>query len=541
MFSSTSLFALAFAAPAPLCPVLASLPRLTPTHCHRHVPAPASRRPQRPPHAAVPSPLSPTPSSPDDGPHQPDPTLTHAPEPISTSSSSSPLPHPKPLPNRWAIVVAASVVHALHATAVYVGPSTLLSPMRASLSLSVAQITLPLNVYRAVQAVFLIPAGFVLDAVGPQRSLRVSITAAALLVPLLPLVTTLTQLIILQALFSVTKLFGGLSALLLITTGAFGSSHRLGTVTSVLLSGYSFAGFLAPAIIGTLSSRFGWRVAFSVLSTLFIVIALPLTFHFLRENRETSPELDISFWGRFQQKLGSVLKRDIGVFDGSAPGVEAVLERQPLRTSAPAASSDLDYLANLDRTGSSDMLNISRSNVLSRASTSSQSAESRPPPATDNVASNSVPGQARKPAAQSEGAIAEPENDPLFTGPFLTIAMAVSAFSFTMNIVFDHLLVFLKEDFGMSFNTAAFYMSALNLIALFSKLVVGPIADRYNKALLISFFSIMGVVASVLLLDFSGLTFTVTTSLQKVIGFVVLCTYFLFHVHSGRVCVVWVR
>ncbi|CDF32983.1 unnamed protein product [Chondrus crispus] len=90
-----------------------------------------------------------------------------------------------------------------------------------------------------------------------------------------------------------------------------------------------------------------------------------------------------------------------------------------------------------------------------------------------------------------------------------------------MNMVFDHFLVFLNEDFGLPFNKATFYMSAFNLIALFSKLGVGPLADRCNKAALILFFSIMGIAASCMLLDVSGLTFTVTSSLSKVITFIV--------------------
>ncbi|CAN8074294.1 unnamed protein product [Agarophyton chilense] len=170
---------------------------------------------------------------------------------------------------KWSIVVAASVVHALHAAAVYMVPSTLLSPMRHTLNLTVAEITRPLIAYRIVQTLFLLPAGLLLDAIGPQLCLRIAMTAAALSAPLLPLATSLNQLILLQIFFALTKLFGGLSAMLLIVTSAFPGENGIGTATSVLLSGYSFAGFLAPAVIGSLSQRLGWRFAIGPLADRF--------------------------------------------------------------------------------------------------------------------------------------------------------------------------------------------------------------------------------------------------------------------------------
>lgn len=431
----------------------------------------------------------------------PPPTRRSAPPPRTLTTArpaptlclprpGAPRPPTMPPPNKWSIAVAASVVHALHATAVYMGPATLLSPMRHSLNLSVAEVTLPLNVYRAVQALFLIPSGFLLDLIGPQLSLRVAITAAALLAPLLPLVTSLPQLVLLQALFSVTKLFGGLSALLLITAAAFANSSGLASATSILLSGYSFAGFLAPAVIGALSTRFGWRIAFSFLSATFILVALPITFHFLRETPDPSSKPRSPLAPRLRRALNSLLPTPRP--HRYAPAPQAPHDRPPLTVSASAPP----HLPS----------------VLTRPAL--------PVPAPNTpVPSPRIP-QTRPPPP----APAVPAADPLLTPPFLAIALAVASFSFTMNIVFDHLLVFLNEDFGLPFKTATFYMSIFNLIALFSKLGVGPLADRFNKAALILFFSVMGVAASCLLLDFTATTLTVTSSFAKVIGFIVFCT-----------------
>lgn len=444
------------------------------------------------------------------------------------SRSQSPPPPTKPLPNKWSIAVAASLVHALHATAVYMGPATLLSPMRASLNLSVAQVTLPLNVYRAVQAVFLIPAGLILDIVGPQLSLRIAITAAALMAPLLPLVNTLPQLIFLQAFFSVTKLFGGLSALLLITAAAFSGSHGIATATSILLSGYSFAGFLAPAVIGSLSQRFGWRIAFSFLSALFILIALPLTFHFLREQPNSNTR-NTNLWKAFKRAFLSLLPSSSSSNSSSQQLIHHPAERRPLTDNPQSPSlSPLQQQQQQNprpnRPSSADSIKYPPKTPISSSSSSSKLSSSNYPNPTNTTTASLKPISQGFEAGPLESLpiSSPPDKEQVFTAPFLLIATAVAAFSFSMNIVFDHLLVFLNEDFGLPFTTATFYMSAFNLIALFSKLFVGPIADRVNKALLIALFSTIGVFASCLLLDFSAFTFTVTTNITKIIGFVVM-------------------
>lgn len=428
------------------------------------------------------------------------------------STSKSRLIHENPLPNKWLVVIAASLVHALHATAVYMGPATLLSPMRASLNLSVAEISLPLNIYRAIQGVFLIPSGFILDAVGPQLSLRLAITAAAFLAPFLPFVTNLTHLIILQSLFSVTKLFGGLSALLLITAGAFARSPGIGTASSILLSGYSFAGFLAPAVIGSLSERFGWRFAFSVLSATFIIVALPLTFHFLREvpDHNSLPRQSI-------YKQAKAAFRRLFTKGSLRDDVEDMASQFDTRMSSSSSDS-----ISLSSATSADNLRSSQPTVTvtSRVPASSSSRSLQDPPfIIDHRNANAPQRQV------NDDRSSEKDNEPLFTGPFLTIAAAVAAFSCTMNVIFDHLLVFLNEDFGLSFQQATYFMSALNLIALFSKLSVGPISDRLNKSLLIGVFGVIGALGSLALFDFSGMTFTVTSSLSKVIAFIILCKY----------------
>lgn len=371
---------------------------------------------------------------------------------------------PKKLPGKWAVVAAASLVHALHATAVYMVPSTLLSPMRHALGLSIAEITRPLIAYRIVQAMLLLPAGILLDIIGPQLYLRVAITAAALSAPLLPLASSLSHLMTLQIFFALSKLIGGLSTMLVVVASAFPSDKGMGTATSVLLSGYSLAGFIAPAVIGTLSQHYGWRAASMLLSLVFAVFAVPLTFHFLREHPSSTRR----------------------------PSILTLFKQLTTRF---------------------------KFSTLLQSEKQQQTQQPSPPP--PNAASISL---AQTSQSQSTAATPPPK-EPLLPAPYLPVAVAVFAFSFSMHIVFDHLLVFLSEDFGMPFDRATYFMSALNLISLCTKLAVGPLADRLNKSLLMAGFGSVGAVASMLLLDFSALTFQTTTSVHHVMSFILLCEF----------------
>lgn len=351
------------------------------------------------------------------------------------------------MPNKWAIAIAASVIHALHATAVYTVPTTLMSPMRQSLNLSMKQITAPITMYRLVQTFLLLPAGFALNAMGPQLSIRLSMTFAAILAPFLSIATTLNQLLVLQFLFSFTKLFGGLSGLLLIVNRAFPSRVGIGTATSIVLSGYSFAGFFAPIFIGIVSDRLGWRLSSFILSILFAVVAVPLSFHYMRD-----PD--------------------------AVPFSEQVRKMRQ---------------------------------AWSNRSWSYQK------PAKSN------PTLAKQPAHKSE------PQEPLFSLSYLLVLGSVLSFSFSMHLIFDHLIIYLCEDLKIPFAIATRYMSLINLSSLLSKLTVGPISDRFNKSTLIAIFGLVGMLCSFLLLDFvTPFTFVATASVAKITLFSVLCKSFFF-------------
>lgn len=356
--------------------------------------------------------------------------------------------------NRWPCTVASAIIHALHSTAIYVAPSVLVSPIRQSLNLSVEQAILPLIAFRTVQTVFLLPAGYLLDKIGPQRCLRFSLIMACILAPLLPFATSLSQLIILQSVAALTKLMGGVSALLLLASLNFPSGKGLPTATSMLISGYSFAGFLAPAVIGVVSQQFGWRIALGALSALFAVVTVPATLVFLKE-----PD------NRYRKKSLSQIFTEI-----------------------PVVKRLQSFFTTFGKEDHSHLSSHSNARVALAARQKSDS-----------------------------------EDEKLLTTGLVSTLVMVVAYSFAMHLVFDHLIVFLTEDIGIAFNVATRYMSVLNLVALGTKLVLGPIAERVNKTKLLMGAGVLGVFASLLLFDVSLGTIVVTASLPKIMVFSVLC------------------
>lgn len=290
----------------------------------------------------------------------------------------------------WRVALGASLVHALHVSVIYTGPATLLSPMRQSLGLSITQIALPLNVFRLVNCLLLVPSGALLDRLGAHRTLFPSLLAAALLSLLLPLARTLTHLVVLQALFAATKLMGGLSAMLLVVSAAFGG-RKSGAPCATVLAGWSAAGCIAPAVVGALAAQYGWRVAFAALSALFAIIGVPVAF--------------LCLHGRTHARI---------------PAKQSILPRE---------------------------------RVLSRRYAA-------------------------------------------------TLGM-MAALSVSLHVVFDHLIVYLREDAGFSFETCTRYMSLLNLLGLTAKLLTGWLSDRYNRAVLFAAFSTVATLACMALITVS--------------------------------------
>ena len=85
-------------------------------------------------------------------------------------------------------------------------------------------------------------------------------------------------------------------------------------------------------------------------------------------------------------------------------------------------------------------------------------------------------------------------NDPLFTPALLTMTLLVVLFAIPSHVVFEWFIAFLRTGADYSLESATLQYAAFNLCALVTKLFVGPLGDRYDKATLIAISSLITVV-----------------------------------------------
>lgn len=371
----------------------------------------------------------------------------------------------------WRVVAAAASVHGLQAAANYIAPSTLLGPMQAELGVPLAAMTIPLSSYRVVTALFLLPAGLLLDRVGARAVLLPGVIAGALAGMLFPLARSVPQLAVLQAAAAFSNLLAGVTPMLMLFASLPRLRRRLGAATSAMLAGYSLAGALAPPVLGALTQHFGWRIAAGVFNSAFVLFGIPLAYFFLRgdniQESETQPLLGGKQKGACTADVDLIVEPEPGCPSGMAPSQSLCNTEKPIAKEAPQDEE--------------------------RACT--QRSAERPTPA-----------------------------GPLFTRGFTGLILAMAALAVSLNIVHDHLLVFLVEDVGLEFAVAAMYSAALNLSGLMSKVFLGAIADVTDKATLLLVFSVQAGLSCLLLLEFSVAdVVSVTTSASRVLLFSVLC------------------
>ena len=418
--------------------------------------------------------------------------------------------------------------------------------MRESLNLSRTEVVLPLNVYRIINAIFLVPGGAVLDKWGPRKPLVVSIAVAAALGLLFPFCNHLWHLVALQGLFAATKLLGGLGAMIMLVSRCFeveteeevvvgekqgkgeepqarGKKEGLGvsTATSIILSGYSAAGVIAPLIIGSLATRYGWRGASGFLGVLFAAIGVPLTVLYLKEpqrkgmsgyekkNEENGvPEDGVGEQSTERERLLS----DSMSFDSEKSLVQ--YRNAVLKGSSAALQDSTEDGSTIGR--SAVRRSGSRQEVVPSASSSSISSAKNP--------SITIPSSSSTSSLSSSNV-----KDPLFTPPFFTMMLLVVLFAIPLHVVFEWFIDFLRTDIHYSLKAATLHYAAFNLVALVTKLFVGPLGDRYDKGMLIVISSAIMIVGWLCLFDFgflsigSAFAMTVTSNLNKIALFVPVC------------------
>lgn len=320
-----------------------------------------------------------------------------------------------------------------------------------------------------------------------------------------------------------TKLIGGMSAMLIIVNGVCINGDGIGTATAIMLGGFSLVGFTIPAVVGTLENYFGWRVATLVPQLIFSLTSVPLTIYYLCDSRLRPQESRRvrSFWTVLKTKL-----RWMPWFSARQTESETLIATPylPLETSIIAASK-----ASVERVPRSAEPLLSPSENNLQGSHHEYSVLSK----TSIVESQSWKELADKDVltkidirklSTEDFECKSVYEDKIFSPLFLTLTMVlVPAHSYSMHVVLDHLLILLHEELGMQFESATLYMSSFHLAGLISKLMIGPVMDRYNKWLLTFGFGIMVTLSSLLVFDLSFHDIELTTNQSKVTLFVLSC------------------
>ncbi|MBV1689004.1 MFS transporter [Novosphingobium sp. G106] len=132
-----------------------------------------------------------------------------------------------------------------------------------------------------VSGLFIGPAvGSLIDRVGPRKVALFAIVPFALTISLFGLVTgKLWQwygICLLLALFQ-----GGISQIVWVKAIVARFKRSRGLAIAVTLAGLGFGSFIWPLLAAFCIDAFGWRAAFPLMATLYVVVALPLAFLFL--------------------------------------------------------------------------------------------------------------------------------------------------------------------------------------------------------------------------------------------------------------------
>ncbi|KAA8493595.1 hypothetical protein FVE85_4732 [Porphyridium purpureum] len=396
---------------------------------------------------------------------------------------------------RWSITWLACMAHALHVACVSTTPAVLLGPVRASLQLSVAQILIPTNVFRVVQAVGLLPLGVLLDSLDRAVIRFPVILGLAMAVTAMlayPLASRLSHLVLLQIFCSTSLLLAGIAPLLVLVDTHFADGTYAKTATGIVLSGYSMASCVAPVAISRLEALADWQAAFRTMGATFLLLGVVPVILFLHP----APK---------------------------SPAEPSVIDSETPLPSVPTGSEvDLTYLSNQARAegeAASGTPTLNSSAVLSRRVTARSFAEEKSESAFSSrvlapifstrvaewsnrlaslrsvamdtplgsIQSSQQPEASPRSATsfELERGLEMRERQSLLSIEYALLLGVVGMFSFSSHVLLDQLVLFSTEELGATLSKGSWLFTLLNLFGLLAKLASGALAERIHPSVLL--------------------------------------------------------
>lgn len=207
---------------------------------------------------------------------------------------------------RWYVAFAAALMNALQSGAFFFTPTTLMPQIVNDFALPLSLSTVPIAVGKVAYVLLLIPGGMLVDHYGPRRCVLLGILGlAALITVYAALVSSFWMLLGMHVLLATFASVSGVPVYSIFIAQWF--EGGIGLAMGLVLAGYSAAGTCIPALLGPVATAVGWRIAMACMCALLWLVALPLTFFSLHENR--GPDLAVGDTGGEDGQVGEVSAR----------------------------------------------------------------------------------------------------------------------------------------------------------------------------------------------------------------------------------------
>jgi predicted MFS family arabinose efflux permease len=193
---------------------------------------------------------------------------------------------PRPGMSPWVILVLTTLV-AFIASGVRMSYGVFVIPLSDAFDLSRAEAALPLSLSMVVWGVVQPFTGAWMDKYGPRKIILASLVTMALGFVWASYSQSMWQLTIGYALLVGSASSGlAVAAFSILVSRWFGPEQR-GKAIGIALAGIPVGSVLFAPLASTLAYQWSWQTAFLFLAAALVLIALPLTYFFLREPPST--------------------------------------------------------------------------------------------------------------------------------------------------------------------------------------------------------------------------------------------------------------
>lgn len=182
----------------------------------------------------------------------------------------------------WYIVAACFLLCMLFAGAGFYSFSIFIRPLEAQFGWSRGAIAMTMSIYLVVSGLAGLPIGKFIGRFGPKAVMTTCAVGSGACFLLVSLTFSLWYFYLVYAMLAVMVCGIGIIPVSSLMTNWF--SRLRGTATGITMVGVSTGGLVLAPLVGMITARFGWNMAFVVIGLAVWVIALPIVRLVIREH-----------------------------------------------------------------------------------------------------------------------------------------------------------------------------------------------------------------------------------------------------------------